>query len=829
MVVYYDSDMQNDFEDLRFTDSEGNDLYYWIGERINNEQSNVLVRVPQIPPGHTDIHMFYGDSSAQDQSNFEMIFTWDDRTDPDIMISYKNYLEGAWDPDTAFGGGRFLVAWEERLGPEDIHLPLPDFHRTIFSTIHGRTYNSDGGDPDPTGDADIQISDPTATSCHKENPSIAYGNGKFLVVWEQNPALPLQPQTRYDADIGGAFVTPSGTVTERFMICEAPGFQCDPCVAYDSQSNQFFVVWEDARDSPNNYDVYGRRISSTGPIGSDFQVAAGANCQDEPWICSDDNGIFMVVYEDGMNPETGPFGLKAQRYDQNGKVGSTITIATSSSSKDHIFPSVTYCGQTDRYFIAWNDADLSSGQWRGNIWGKILDEFGNTIYDNFIIQSGYNYIRTDVVPYLDTLFFISYDGVSDLWGKLVSSDGVVQTDEHMISDGSSQQVDWNNLAVGEGKIMAVWEDERDQASEYADSFGSVWQIYRATGSSSVTYNIGDEKQIITEAVIISKVISPGSFEEWEEFDATFTTPIGSIRFDILNEQGTQTLMSNINPGKDISTISNNAIRLKATFQRTIPKDTPILDKWSVSYVGGDYEPPWTEYELTPSSPDGDNNWYTVTVEITLYAHDDVSPSEEIVTYYKINDGDQRIYSITNKPKISSEKQNNKIEFWSVDAADNEEIPHNIVSNINIDRTKPTVTITTPQWGVVPPGDVEVSGTVYESSQGSGINKVEIYFNGGKIPDNEVTLSPNKDHFEWHFTAEASQSWIQIFDDIWSLPKGPKGYQYEIEVRSYDNAGNMGNAYVTVSTPKQKTLNLFIFNILQRLFEDFPFFQEIIQT
>ena len=155
-------------------------------------------------------------------------------------------------------------------------------------------------------------------------------------------------------------------------------------------------------------------------------------------LCSDNNGTFMVVYEDGSHPATGPFGLKAQRFDSSGnKVGSTITIASGSASQDHIFPSVEYCSMTERYFVAWNDADLSSGWWRGNIWGKILDKYGNTVFDNFIVQSGTNYIRTDVVPYLDTMFFVSYDGVSDLWGKLIRSDGVVQTDEHMLSDGSS--------------------------------------------------------------------------------------------------------------------------------------------------------------------------------------------------------------------------------------------------------------------------------------------------------------------------------------------------------------------------------------------------------
>jgi len=227
---------------------------------------------------------------------------------------------------------------------------------------------------------------------------------------------------RYEADIKAALVTSGGQVTKRFTICDAPSLQCDSCVAYDSHSQRFFIVWEDARDSTDNYDVYGRIYDENGnPIGSDFQVAAGANCQDEPWVCSDNQGNFMVVYEDGYNPETGPFSLFSQRYDSSGnKVGSAIPIADGTDSKDNIFPSVSFCTQTERYFIAWNDADLSSGLWRGNIWGKILDKYGNVVFDNFIIQAGYQYVRSDVVPYLETLFFISYDGSSDLWGTLVS-------------------------------------------------------------------------------------------------------------------------------------------------------------------------------------------------------------------------------------------------------------------------------------------------------------------------------------------------------------------------------------------------------------------------
>lgn len=785
MTVSYDGDMQPDFEDLRFTDHDGNNLYYWIGERIEGESANVLVRIPEVPPGHTFIYMFYGDPTAEDESNFDMIFTWDDRTNPDIMISYKNYLEGAWDPDVEYGNGRFLVAWEERLGPED--LPL-DMERTIASCIHGRTYNTDGGDPYPSGDADIDISPGEDFSYHAENPSIAFGSGKFFVVWEENPAD--EPLNRYEADIKAALVTSGGEITKRFTICDAPSLQCDPCVAYDGFTQRFFVVWEDARDSPSNYDVYGRIYDAQGnPIASDFQVAAGANCQDEPWVCADNQGTFMVVYEDGYDPETGPFNLNAQRFDSNGnKVGPTISIANGTMSTDNIFPSVAYCPQTERYLVAWNDADLSSGQWRGNIWGKILDRYGNVVQDNFVVQAGYQYVRTDVVSYLDTLFFISYDGSSDLWGVLVSSDGKVQTDEHMLSDGSSQSVDWNNLAVGEGKIFATWEDERDQASEYPDAFGSVWHIYRSTGSSDVSYSIGVEKELITKTVVVSTVIEPNNgFLEWDEFDASYTTPVGTIQFDVLNEQGTQVLMENINPGKDISSLPDESIRLQATFTRAIPMDTPSLDWWSVSWLGSDYDPPWTNYEIHPSAPDGENGWYTVSVEFIFDAHDDVSPPEDIVTFYKINDGVLQTYDPLAPPKISMDGADNKIEFWSVDAAGNEETPHNIVQDIKIDKTKPSVTIESPDWGRIPQGETEVKATVYESNSGSGVQRVEFWFNGGKVAE-----FPEQSSYTWSFTAELFQ-------------------QYDIEVRAYDNAGNMGNAYVSVRCPRFKLSDLLQFD------------------
>ncbi len=138
LTIPYDTDMQVDFDDLRFTTITGAPLSYFKYNRVNGISCDLFVKIPSIPPGQTTVCMFYGNPSASDQSSFSSVFSWQERSHPDTMVSFKSATEGAWDPDVIFGTNRFLVTWEERLGPEDIDLPLPNYERTIPCVIHGR-------------------------------------------------------------------------------------------------------------------------------------------------------------------------------------------------------------------------------------------------------------------------------------------------------------------------------------------------------------------------------------------------------------------------------------------------------------------------------------------------------------------------------------------------------------------------------------------------------------------------------------------------------------------------------------------------------------------
>ena len=784
--VYYESDMQEDFRDIRFTDEEGTKLDYWIGEKTDGENANVLVRVPEIlANSDTTIYMFYGNPDAEDESDFAKIFTWAQRTSGDIVLSYKSSIEGAWDPDVAYGGSRFLVAFEEGRGPEDI----PELERQI----HGRTYDINGGDPQPpiSADEDIYISGPADIyNYHAENPSIASnGNGIFFVAWEQYPipGFPLLGR-----DIKGAIVTSSGSVTKRFDICTIDKGQHDPCVAYGS--GRFFVAWEDARYDFYNYNVYGKIFDTSGnAVSGEIQIDISSNYQGEPWVCYG-NGNFLVVYETGADPQDGPFSLKAKRFTSSGgSTGGTIDVIDATATEDYIFPSATYCPNTERFFIAWNSGNPngdgnSLSRLNGRIMGQILDKSGNVILVNgektIVVQPGDGYIRTDVVPYLDNMFFVSFDQSSNVWGVLVSSDGRRQTGAAALGDGSSMLMDWNNLAVGGGNIFSVWEDERDQVSGNADSFGRVLYVKKSGGSDDVSYNIGEQKELITEAYIVTKPIeATDNFKKWDEFDADFTEPNGHIEFDILSENGNSVLISNVVPGEDISGLNTNTIRLKATFTRDVPDDSPELDKWSLTWVGEDNDPPWTEYEMDPSDgPNGQNGWYTMPVEFYLYSYDDVSTRNEITTYFTTSDNPSRIETyraLTNRPRISVEGSNNWVEFWSVDEAENEET-HNTISNIKIDRSPPSVRISDPQWGVTyPEGEILVRGDITETT--SGIDDVQIRVNGfdsSNFNENPVLLSEDKTTFEWNFGAENWNS-------------------YNIEVFADDKAGHSGSASVGI--------------------------------
>ena len=705
LVVTYDSDMRPDFGDIRFKHEGSGDVLcnYWL-ENYDSSSASFWVKIPYIPTGNSMMYLFYGNPSATSQSDFYGVFTdWEEHWPNDEQISFHSNNEGAWDADVAYGGGEFLVAWEEG------QPWWPPYTWGFKQEIRASMYDPDGN----RVVFDNLVYQDSTLYYRNENPSIDYGGGKFFVAWEHYDTVAHPSATT--EDIKARTVVRNGNQLQLgtvINVCSAADCQADANVQFDSVHNRFCVVWEDARNGETNYNIYGRLYDTNGnPVGGEKNICTAANSQCEPWVAFDPiHGQYMIVWEEGLTADNGPFSLKAGVFDENlNQIGNTITVATGSDSVDYNFPCVEFSSETQCYLITYNNDDISSGDFWGNIWGMICDDTGNVVVDTFQIKSG-EFVRTDIVPYLSSSFFVSFNSKAPgsdsglIWGKLVSSDGEVYTGEVQLSASTSAEADWGNMAVGNGKIFVAWEDVRvyypSPWNDMPDAYGNIWHLNIPSGSE-VTYSMGDEKTLLLEAQLTSIAIDPENLLAWYDFNAISE---GTITFDILNGAGDTVLIQGINPGQSLQSLDPLAIRLRAHFIRSNPSYTPTLNSWTVRYIGLDEVPPVTTLDHISGSQ-GLNGWYTsegVTVWLTSYDLPEGTGSGVNHTYYTLNDGPTQEYILGSGIPLVVTQETHwmgtwDVNFWSVDRSGNVEDntqPDNTIQ-IKIDAERPYVEIKEP--------------------------------------------------------------------------------------------------------------------------------------
>jgi len=133
--------------------------------------------------------------------------------------------------------------------------------------------------------------------------------------------------------------------------------------------------------------------------------------------------------------------------------------------------------------------------------------------------------------------------------------------------------------------------------------------------------------------------------------------------------------------------------------------------------------------LAPVTDDDyDGQWHTADFFITLTATDDVSGVTD--TYYKINDGPTKTVGADGQPSITTEGEN-KLEYWSTDAAGHEELPHETLTGIKLDKNAPTLT---PSVSVS--NGTEIRSSTYTlnwnaTDAGSGVDHFEVRLDGGE--------------------------------------------------------------------------------------------------
>lgn len=142
--------------------------------------------------------------------------------------------------------------------------------------------------------------------------------------------------------------------------------------------------------------------------------------------------------------------------------------------------------------------------------------------------------------------------------------------------------------------------------------------------------------------------------------------------------------------------------------------------------------------------------------------------------YRINDGPVKAVSVDGQSLITTEGANNTLEYWSIDNAGNEELPHKVLTGIKLDKTAPTIGIPFR----IPEGDVEPDQEV-----GVLVNVAD-FLSGVK----DVTLSYNlNDSPLWIDVPMTFNSTTGLYETAIQVQQAHTLVRYKIT--AYDNAGN----------------------------------------
>ncbi len=332
------------------------------------------------------------------------------------------------DPAVAFGDTCFLAAWSEDRDQPDVYAARVSVSGNLIDT------------------AGIQLSSGPA---HDKYPSVGFDGTKYLVMWEEEDST-----TQYST-LCGRRMTVDGVPLDSGLIRPGPaGHTCRyPSVAAD-QAN--FLVAFCAGDTLTG-DANGCcvRISPDGAVlDSGVFFPLGADAQTGPSGASDGTDFLAAWIE--TRPE-GQTVIQAARIAADGSlldpVGFTVNDEPGAKS------SVATTFGDSVYLVAWADNRSAEGDdiycTRVSPEGQVLDANGVVVCDESLRQS-YPDISFDGQNFLLVWYDYRSGTDGDVYAARVSPGGVVLDPDGFAVSADSCEDAWPTLCFADTDYLVVW-------------------------------------------------------------------------------------------------------------------------------------------------------------------------------------------------------------------------------------------------------------------------------------------------------------------------------------------------------------------------------------
>jgi hypothetical protein len=212
-------------------------------------------------------------------------------------------------------------------------------------------------------------------------PSVAVGpDGGFVVVWES------YGQDGSCSGVFGKRYGPGGTpLTGDFPVSAyTTGCQGMPRIAMDDDGG-FVVVWEDGERDGSQHGIFGRLFDSAGsPAGGDFQVNTYTTSrQRTPEVAMAGSGEFVVVWQSYLQ-DGFAYGVFGQRFSPTGSPqGAEFRVNTAALGYQY-HPSVAM-DDSAGFVVVWNGSpDDNFGD---AVRGQRYDGNGAALGGNFVVNT----------------------------------------------------------------------------------------------------------------------------------------------------------------------------------------------------------------------------------------------------------------------------------------------------------------------------------------------------------------------------------------------------------------------------------------------------------
>ncbi len=193
----------------------------------------------------------------------------------------------------------------------------------------------------------------TYTSSNQEEQAICRAaDGRFVVVWESG--------ADHDGDLSGVFAQRYASNgdelgTEFQVNTYTTESQEEPRICCDEEGN-FVVVWESYGQDGESFGVFARRFGSDGSfLGAEFQVNTYTTANNGmPDVCCDATGNFTVVWESERDGSID--GVFGQRFASAGtSLGTEFQINTFTTGEQDN-PRVC-CAATGDFVVVWESTN----------------------------------------------------------------------------------------------------------------------------------------------------------------------------------------------------------------------------------------------------------------------------------------------------------------------------------------------------------------------------------------------------------------------------------------------------------------------------------------